>query len=122
MATWERVCEILGKLPGATQDPADRMRAFRVAGKLVAYMPGNTRSQPAHFGEDEVLVIRTDFHERAALIQEDSETFAVMPHYETYRGVLVRLATVPDDLLRELLIEAWRLVAPKRLVRQLDEA
>jgi len=33
---------------------------------------------------------------------------------------LVRLATVRPDELRELLTDAWRLVAPKRLVRELD--
>ena len=39
---------------------------------------------------------------------------------QTYRGVLARLATVQNDELRELLIDAWRMVAPKRLVRELD--
>jgi hypothetical protein len=34
--------------------------------------------------------------------------------------VLIRLATVLPEQLRELLTEAWRLVAPKRLVRKLD--
>lgn len=58
-------------------------------------------------------MVRTDFYERAALIQEDPETFAVTPHYETYRGVFVRLDRVSDDPLQELLIGAWRMVAPK---------
>jgi hypothetical protein len=120
LATWETVRAVLAELPGTAEDPPDRMRAVRVAGKLVAYMPNTARSQPPHFRGDEVLVVRTDFDERAALIQEDPETFAVMPHYQTYPGVLVRLPTVPQDHLRELLIEAWRMVAPKRLVRELD--
>lgn len=97
------------------------MPAVRVDGKLVAYMPDTERSRPPHFGDDEVLVVRTDFDERAALIHEDPDTFAVTPHYESYRGVLIRLATVRPDQLRELLIEAWRLIAPKRLVNELDQ-
>lgn len=121
MATWGTVWEVLGELPGTVQDPSDQMPAVRVGGKLVAYMPDNRRSRPVHFGSDEVLVVRTDFHERAALIEEDPETFAVTPHYQTYRGVLVRLDTVPDDQLRGLLIDAWRMVAPKRLVRDLEK-
>jgi len=120
VATWETVWQILGELPGTEQDPPDRMPAVRVGGKLVAFMPDTERSRPERFGGDEVLVIRTDFHERAALIQEDPETFAVTPHYESYRGVLVRLARISDDVLRELLIEAWRMVASKRLVRELE--
>ena len=121
MATWKMVCELLGQLPGTVEDPPDRMPAVRVRGKMLAYMPKNGRSQPAHFGSDEVLVVRSDFHERAALIQEDPETFAVTPHYETYPGVLIRLATVRPDQLRELLIDAWRMVAPKRAVREFEQ-
>jgi hypothetical protein len=93
----------------------------RVHGKLVAYLPNNSRSRPAHAPEhEEFLVVRCDLTERAALLAEDPETFFVTPHYQTYPGIIVRLATVPPDQLRELLTEAWRLVAPKRLVRELD--
>jgi hypothetical protein len=87
----------------------------------VAYLPGNARSRPAGAGDDEeYAVIRIGYEERAALLQQDPETYIVTPHYQHYPGVIVRLATVPPDQLRELLIEAWRLVAPRRLVRQFD--
>jgi hypothetical protein len=123
MATWETVWEILEALPGTDQGLLHHNPAVRVRGKLVAYLPSNSRSRPAHAADhEEFLVVRTDFGERAALLQQDPETFFVTPHYETYPGVLVRLATVQPDQLRELLTEAWRLVAPKRLVRGLDEA
>jgi hypothetical protein len=115
------VCAILDELPGAVRDPPGGMPAVRVRGKLVAYMPDTERSRPEHFGTDEVLVIRTDFDERAALIDEDPDTFAVTPHYATYPGVLVRLARVAPDVLSELLVEAWRVTAPKRVVREFDE-
>jgi hypothetical protein len=118
--TWDTVRSVLAELPGTVEDPPGRMRAFRAGGKLVAFLPETDRSRPPHFGDDEVLVIRTGFDERAALIEEDPETFAVTPHYESYRGVLVRLRTVPADLLGELLTEAWRSVAARRLVRQFD--
>jgi hypothetical protein len=123
MATWEMVWELLGELPGTEQGLLHHNPAVRVRGKLVAYLPNNSRSRPAHAADhEEFLVVRTDFGERAALLAEDPETFFVTPHYENYRGVLVRLASVRPDQLRELLTEAWRLVAPKRLVRDLDEA
>jgi hypothetical protein len=69
-----------------------------------------------------VLVIRVDYDERAALIHEDPYTFAVTPHYQSYRGVLVRSATIQPDQLRELLTDAWRMVAPTRLIREVDQA
>jgi hypothetical protein len=123
MATWEMVWELLGELPGTEQGLLHHNPAVRVRGKLVAFLPNNSRSRPAHAADHkEFLVVRTDFGERGALLAEDPETFFVTPHYENYPGVLVRLATVRPDQLRELLTEAWRLVAPKRLVRDLDEA
>jgi hypothetical protein len=122
VATWETVCDLLGTLPGTEQGLLHDHPAVRVRGKLVAYLPNNSRSRPAHAGDhEEFLVVRTDFAERAALLEEDPETFFVTPHYESYPGVIVRLATVPLDQLRELLSEAWRLVAPRRLVRELDQ-
>jgi hypothetical protein len=39
----------------------------------------------------------------------------VTPHYENYGYVLVRLEAVERDHLREILIDSWRLAAPKKL-------
>jgi hypothetical protein len=120
VATWGQVCEVLLALPGTALDPPGDRRGIRVLGKPVAYMPANERSQPPEFEGDEVLVVRTDYGERAALIEEDPAVFAFTPHYESYPGVLIRLPRVDDEQLRELLVDAWRMVAPKRLVRELD--
>jgi hypothetical protein len=121
VATWERVWKVLEALPGTEQGLLHDNPAVRVRGKLVAYLPNNRRSRPEHVADhEEFLVVRCDLAERAALLAEDPETFFVTPHYQTYPGVIVRLATVRPDQLRELLTEAWRLVAPKRLVQEVD--
>jgi hypothetical protein len=121
VATWETVWKVLQALPGTEQGRLHDNPAVRVHGKLVAYLPNNPRSRPADAPDhEEFLVIRCALAERAALLAEAPETFFVTPHYQTYPGVIVRLATVPPDQLRELLTEAWRLVAPKRLIRELD--
>jgi hypothetical protein len=122
MATWATVWKVLEALPGTEQGLLHDNPAVRVRGKLVAYLPNNRRSRPDHAADhEEFLVVKTDFAERAALLEEDPETFFVTPHYESYPAVLVRLATVQPDQLQELLTDAWRRVAPKRLVRELDE-
>jgi hypothetical protein len=122
VATWETVWKVLETLPGTDQGLLHDIPAVRVRGKLVAYLPDNPRSRPPDAADDEeFLVVRCDLGERAALLAEDPATFFVTPHYETYPGVIVRLATVRPDQLRELLTEAWRLVAPKWLVRELDQ-
>ena len=122
MANWDDVWAILSELPGTELDPPSRMPAVRVCGTLVAYLPGNARSRPesAQPGEH-FVVIRISYLDRAALLEENPETYFVTPHYQNYPGVLVRMRTIPPDrLLRRLLLNAYRLVAPKRLVRELD--
>ena len=77
----------------------------------------------ARLREDgETLVLWTDFLEREALTQGDPETFFITPHYEDYPLVLIVLEHVDAKELRELLIESWRQRAPKRLLREYDEA
>jgi hypothetical protein len=122
MATWATVWKVLAALPDTEQGLLHDNPAVRVRGRLVAYLPNNPRSRPADAPDhEEFLVVRCDLAERVALLAEDPETFFVTPHYQTYPGVIVRLATVRPDQLRELLTEAWRLVAPKRLAREPDQ-
>ena len=47
--------------------------------------------------------------------------FSTTPHYDGYAYVLVALARVDPSQLEELLEDAWRLSAPKRLVAAYDE-
>jgi hypothetical protein len=122
MMTWEKICAMLEELPGAAQDPPGGREVVRVFGKVVAYPAANERSRPDGYPEnEEFVIIKTDYSERAALLQQDSQTFFVTPHYQDYPGVIVRLSTVKPDQLRELLTDAWRLVAPKRLVRDMEQ-
>ena len=52
----------------------------------------------------------------------DPDTFFVPPYVGPNGWVGVRIQTVDPDELRELVTEAWRLTAPKRLVQAFDEA
>ena len=117
MATWDTVCEILADLPAVEIAPPGAERVVRVKGSRLAFVAENERGRPPQFGTDEVLAVRTEFPTRAALIAEDPDRYGVTRHYETYPAVLVRLPAVSSEELRELLVDGWRLVAPKRLVR-----
>ncbi|GAA3152880.1 MmcQ/YjbR family DNA-binding protein [Planomonospora alba] len=68
-----------------------------------------------------LTVVKISREERGALVAERPEIFLVTPHYENHRYVLVRTAGLPEDELRELITEAWRLSAPPRLVKAFDE-
>jgi hypothetical protein len=63
------------------------------------------------------VAIKVDRGEREALVASDPDTFVITPHYQRHPWVLVKLARVDPAELRELLIEAWMLSAPKRLIQ-----
>jgi hypothetical protein len=51
------------------------------------------------------------------LLAADAGKFFTEPHYNGFPAVLVRLAAVGEDELRELITDAWRCQAPRDLVR-----
>jgi hypothetical protein len=68
-----------------------------------------------------VLAVRVaDEGEKQALLASDPEKFFTEPHYNGFPAVLVRIAKVGRAELRELLTDAWRCQAPRKLVAELD--
>jgi len=54
--------------------------------------------------------------ERAALIEAEPDKFLMpKPSDLRYNWVVVRLAAIDDDEMRELVLDAWRMVVPKRV-------
>lgn len=71
--------------------------------------------------DGETLVVRVvDLEDKEALLRADPAVFWTTPHYDGYAYVLVRLAAADPAQLAELIEDAWRLVAPKRLVAAYD--
>ena len=58
--------------------------------------------------------------EKEALIAADPEKFFTEAHYNGFPAILVRLPAIDTEELDELLIDAWRLQAPKALVKEYD--
>ncbi len=111
MASWETVRELATELPEAVEGTSYGTPALKVRRKLFARLRE----------DGETLVVFTDPLEREALMQGDSQTFYITPHYEDYAAVLIDLARVESEELRELLIESWRRRAPRRLLAAYDE-
>jgi hypothetical protein len=65
-------------------------------------------------------VLRTDPYERAHLLESDPEVFYLTDHYRDHPYILVRLPRAGADLMRPSLADAWRRVAPARLVARYD--
>jgi hypothetical protein len=104
--TYETVREIASGLPGAVEGTSYGTPAFHVGKKLFV----------RQHQDGESLVVKIDFAERAMRMRADPRTFYITDHYLNYPWILVRLATVARDDLRDLLHDAWRLSAPARLL------
>jgi hypothetical protein len=105
---WGDVREQGRALPGVEEETSYGTPALKVAGKLLVRLKE----------DGETAALWVSFEERLALVNEQPDVFFVTPHYENYPMVLVRLAAVDPEELRELLVEAWLDRAPKRLVRE----
>jgi hypothetical protein len=109
--SWDDVVAIGSRFPGVETATSFGTPALKVRGKGVCRL----RTDP------DALVLRViDMGEREALLQGQPDVFFSTPHYDGYPYVLVRLEAVDPEELAELLEEAWRLRAPKRLVAEYE--
>jgi hypothetical protein len=70
-----------------------------------------------------VIVVRVaNQFEKEALLGSGPAKFFTEPHYNGFPAVLVRLSEVDTAELEELVTEAWRSQAPRRLVKERDDA
>jgi hypothetical protein len=110
LSTFDNVRECAHALPGVEDGTSYGTRALKVHGKLFARMHQNM----------DCLVLRADLLGREILLQSAPEVFFITEHYRNYPWVLVRIAAVEKRALPDLIERAWRLVAPKTLVKKYD--
>lgn len=56
------------------------------------------------------------------MIAADPDKFFTEPHYNGFPTVLVRLTRFGVEELTELITDAWRIQAPKALVKEFDSS
>jgi hypothetical protein len=111
--SWKDVVKIGLRYPGVEETTWFRTPALKVEGKGMCRL----RTNP------DALVLRVvDLSDREALLRGRPEAYFTTPHYEGYPYVLVRLEVVDPVELEELVEDAWRIQAPKRLVAEHDAA
>jgi hypothetical protein len=75
------------------------------------------------FSRDETLMgFGFPKEERAALVESEPHKF-LMPEQSDmrYHWVVVRLGAIDEDEMRELVLDAWRMVVPKGVAAAYDE-
>src|SRR5947207_139638 len=109
MATIEGVRELASSLPRSYEALVRDRVKFRV-GRIV-YLA---------FSRDETMMgFAFPKEEREALVDSEPDKF-LMPKTSDlrYNWVVVRLAAIDADEMRELVLDAWRMVVPKRVAHE----
>lgn len=103
-AIFEAVRRLGREFPDLHESTMYGSPALKLGKRLVACLAIHRSAEPGS------LVVRTDFEQRAALLSEDPKTYYVTDHYAKHPVVLVRLALLERDQLRDLLSAARQCV------------
>ena len=110
--TFDSVRRIGSAMAGVETGTAYGSPALKVGGKLLACLAIHKSAEPNS------LALRIGFEDRAGLMKSDPDVYYLTPHYLDYPVVLVRLARVNADQLKDLLVMALRFATstgvPKR--------
>ena len=112
MITADELRRVVRSLPEAEERETWGHPTFRVRDKMFAAMSDDGQQAS----------VKATKPEQAALIAVAPETFGVPAYVGRHGWVSIQLATVDPAEFRELLVEAWRQTAPKRLVTAYDSA
>jgi len=121
MATEDDVRRIVTSLPETTFEENPSGQVFAVVRRKSICWTWLERPAPKarRVPNAAVLAIRvTGEEEKKELIASDPSKYFTEDHYNGFPAVLVRLAAIDADELTELLTDAWRIQAPKTLVRR----
>jgi hypothetical protein len=105
---YRRYLAIALRLPGAEESTSYGTPSVKVGGKILS----RWRTE-----KEGGLAIRCDFLDRQILLQANSRVFFLTDHYLNYPMILVRLEKIDEASLTDLTERAWRMVAPKKLLR-----
>jgi hypothetical protein len=111
MVTWEQVRALALALPEVEEGTSFGGAAFKVAGKTFA---GVSRYPNA-------IWTRCDAEERPLLVASNPDAYRLTPHFERSPAyLLIWLEHATEDDVRDRLLDAWLLKAPKRLAATIE--
>ena len=120
MADADDVRQLALGLPGVVEIDSEGFD-FRVGDKgFVWPYPERRPGRPRVIRTDIAVLYVGDEAEKQALLLGEPELFFSTPGYDGYPLVMLRLAEVDVERLRELVTDAWRMRAPDLPVRDLE--
>ncbi len=110
--TWEQLCKVGCELPEVEEGIWWRTPSLKVRGKSFVRLKEDGAS---------VVFLLESVDEQEFLTQAMPELYFITDHYKGWPAVLARLSKLRVDECRRRLEAAWRLKAPKTLVRRYEE-
>ena len=110
MVSADELRQVVRSLPEAEERETWGHPTFRVRDKMFATMSDDGRQ----------ATVKATKEEQAALVTAAPEIFGIPAYVGRHGWVSIQLATVDPTELRELVVEAWRQTAPRRLVTAYD--
>ncbi len=102
--TFEAIRKIALALDHVEEATSYGTPAFKVGGVMIARLRDDLGA----------LVVRMSIEDRQELIAADPETYFITDHYLEYPYVLVNMARVEPDAMRDLLKGAWKSAAAQK--------
>ncbi|MEU4113914.1 MmcQ/YjbR family DNA-binding protein [Kitasatospora sp. NPDC028055] len=110
MVTFDEFRAMALALPEAAQEPTWGIQTLRVRGKVFAM------GDP----DGDSVTVKATREDQAELIAAEPEVFSFARYVGRHGWVSVRLDLVDPEELRDVVTEAWRRTAPKRVVGAFD--
>jgi hypothetical protein len=108
--TGDDVRGLIAALPETEERETWGHPTFRVRDKMFAAMAPDGTS----------MSVKARPEEQHVLVGSDPQIFSVPAYVGRHGWVAIDLSLVDPEELRELITEAWRRTAPKRLMREFD--
>ena len=105
--TWDDVRAVARTIDKHEETTSYGTAAFKVSGKLFVRQHQDGKS----------LVIACDFEQRDEMMSADPKTYYITDHYTNYPWVLVSMARIKRDALRDLLRGAARFATASKKKR-----
>jgi len=121
VADWDDVRTLALSLPETSERLSRGHRRWAVRGKHFVWEPPLRQSDLKALGDaaPEGAILGASVEHlgaKDALLADPSGAFFTTPHFDGYPAILVKLDTITEEDLREVVVEAWLCRAPKRLV------
>ena len=71
--------------------------------------------------DNSIVLVVDDMHMRDMMLELDPKTYFITDHYKDYPSVLVRMERITPDELKAMLERRFRKIAPKKLVKEMDD-